>query len=691
MLRGEGLRTSYWWNRFVASDPDLARLKMGLRAVLGMGLSLGAITVAGRLLHQPTALGLVGVNVGMMAAISVQDPLLPQQRVTQLCMPLVAAVAVCLGALSSAHEVASALLFLGVIFLAVFARRFGPRGMALGMITFMTFFFALFFHASVAQLPWMLASIGIGGAIAYAVRFWLVPDGSNASLRRTFTIFRRTLPLLLADLSSALQVSGSRRWEWIIRHSLRRLHDGAMEVERNIEQADPATLAPGLRKEELREHLLELELSAERLASTLYRLLDWDTLSPEDCQNLRAKLATARRQVRDNHAPSPSLSGPAASATTAVEAALVEFQRVYARPLRSSSGVPLAAATEQPPKESEKPVLEGLHPSTRQAIQATVASGLAIIVGHMVSSTRWYWAVIAAFVVFNRASTQGDILLNAWQRILGTVVGVVAGLLVATAVSGHPNLELLLIFGCVFLSFYMMRVSYAWMAFWLTTLMAALYSLLGRYSPDLLYLRLWETLVGAGFGALVSVVLFPSRTGVRVRKAAAETLRDVASFLDAAATLPRQNGGAAIVERVRKIDAKLREVREAARPLSTRVSLVERETLRLVHALASVVFFARQLAHACSRRQADAERVHQLEVQLAESARSLAATLEGEQSGAALAPTEPPQVTPERLPRSEHGDTRTSPLVLHWLKRMDDALVEIRELLSVIGPRRLAR
>ncbi|MFY0573913.1 hypothetical protein ACN28S_05675 [Cystobacter fuscus] len=49
----------------------------------------------------------------------------------------------------------------------------------------------------------------------------------------------------------------------------------------------------------------------------------------------------------------------------------------------------------------------GLHPSTRQAIQVTVASVIAMAVGYAVSAERWYWAVITAFVIFTRTRSRG--------------------------------------------------------------------------------------------------------------------------------------------------------------------------------------------------------------------------------------------------------------------------------------------
>ncbi len=73
----------------------------------------------------------------------------------------------------------------------------------------------------------------------------------------------------------------------------------------------------------------------------------------------------------------------------------------------------------------------------RQAVQVGVATSLAIMAGELISPARWYWAVIAAFVVFAGTSSRGDVLSRGWARVVGTAGGLVAGMLLAFAVAGN--------------------------------------------------------------------------------------------------------------------------------------------------------------------------------------------------------------------------------------------------------------
>ena len=99
----------------------------------------------------------------------------------------------------------------------------------------------------------------------------------------------------------------------------------------------------------------------------------------------------------------------------------------------------------------------GLLLTTRQSIQVGVGTTLAIVGGELLSGQRWYWAVIAAFVVFANTSSRGDLLSRGWGRLVGTVGGIAAGMGLAAITSGHTVLSLVLLFACVFLALYLVR------------------------------------------------------------------------------------------------------------------------------------------------------------------------------------------------------------------------------------------
>ncbi|GCB51856.1 FUSC family protein [Streptomyces sp. NL15-2K] len=143
--------------------------------------------------------------------------------------------------------------------------------------------------------------------------------------------------------------------------------------------------------------------------------------------------------------------------------------------------------------------------TTRQAIQATAGAGFALVVGQLVSGQRWYWAVGATWWVFVNTTSRGETLVRGFRRVLGTVIGIGLGLLVAVPLDGAALPTAVLLTACVFGIFYTAAVSYTWMMLCVTVLAELLYGLLGVLDPALLALRFAETGIGA-LGAVLAVL-----------------------------------------------------------------------------------------------------------------------------------------------------------------------------------------
>ncbi|MGI5261554.1 FUSC family protein [Streptomyces angustmyceticus] len=150
--------------------------------------------------------------------------------------------------------------------------------------------------------------------------------------------------------------------------------------------------------------------------------------------------------------------------------------------------------------------------TTRQAIQATAGSAFALVVGQLLSEQRWYWAVGATWWIFVNTTSRGETLVRGFRRTLGTVIGIVVGLLVAVPLHGAPVPTVALIAVSVFGIFYTAAVSYTWMMLAVTLMATLLYGLLGVLDSDLLTLRLAETGVGALGAALAVVLVLPVTT-----------------------------------------------------------------------------------------------------------------------------------------------------------------------------------
>ncbi|MFK0170682.1 FUSC family protein [Streptomyces sp. NPDC090306] len=205
--------------------------------------------------------------------------------------------------------------------------------------------------------------------------------------------------------------------------------------------------------------------------------------------------------------------------------------------------------------------------TTRQAVQAVAGSGFALVAGQLISGQRWYWAVGATWWVFVNTASRGETLVRSFRRVLGTVLGIGLGLLVAVPVRGAEAPTAVLVAVCVFGIFYTAAVSYTWMMLWVTFMAGLLYGLLGVLEPGLLALRFAETGVGALGAALAVLFVLPVTTHAVTDAWIARALRCVHACTAEAAARLAGTEGADPAPRVAELEQLLGRVRLAVAPL----------------------------------------------------------------------------------------------------------------------------
>ncbi|MGV0042727.1 FUSC family protein [Mycobacterium colombiense] len=602
----------------IGSDPGLLRLRMATRTTAALGLSLLALFVLTRATGQPLTVALLGVVITMVASRSVNEPDPHQQRITMALLPLPAAVSITAAAVLAPHTVASDVAFVLVVFTAAYIRRYGARGRALGMVAFMSYFFTLYLRARLAELPWMIGAVAVGTVCTYVMSAYVMPDRPERVLRATIRALRARMAIVLDTTAEAVRTGRlDERRRRRMRARTIRLNETALMVQSQIEdKADPGTVWPGVTAEQLAPWLLDAELAIEWVATagrraaviacedpdsmpTPTRAALVDALTqlsrairlPEP-DGLRRAADRAQQLLDEQRGPADDEAGTAvrrlalaiinaASATSDVRA--IVDRVATGRPLDDGDGErPQPPEDAVPEEAAEEEPAAGLRPTTRQAVQVSVAASLAIVVGELVSPARWYWAVIAAFVIFAGTNSWGETLTKGWQRLLGTLLGVPCGVLVATLLTGHKTAALAGIFVCLFCAFYFMTVTYSLMTFWITTMLALLYGLLGQFSFGVLMLRIEETAIGAVIGATVAVVVLPTNTRTAIRSEARAFLTSLSALIEVStATMFGVQDSASPSEQARQLDRDLQQFRVTAKPLLAGVAgLAGRRSIR---------------------------------------------------------------------------------------------------------------
>lgn len=543
----------------IGSDPGLLRLRMATRTTAALGLSLLALWLLTRATGQPLTVALLGVVITMVASRSVNEPDPRQQRITMALLPVPAAVAITAAAVLAPHPVAGDVVFVLIVFAAAYIRRFGARGRALGTVC------------------------------TYVMTSHVLPDRPERVLRATIRALRARMAIVIDTTAEAVRTGRlDERRRRRMRARTIRLNETALMVQSQIEdRADPGTLWPGVTAEQLAPWLLDAELAIEWVATAGRRAAALGAELPEAA---RAELVSALTQLgRAIRLPEPgglrdaasrarrlldaaTDDRPAGTAVRRLALAIINAATATAdvRAIvdgAAGAAVPdVAGAAAEEPAEQEEEQPAGLRPTTRQAIQVSVAASLAIITGELVSPARWYWAVIAAFVIFAGTNSWGETLTKGWQRLLGTMLGVPAGVLVATLLTGHEAAALAGIFVCLFCAFYFMTVTYSLMTFWITTMLALLYGLLGQFSFGVLMLRIEETALGAVIGATVAVVVLPTNTRTAIRADTRAFLTSLSALIEACAAA-MSGSAASPSEQARQLDRDLQQFRVTAKPL----------------------------------------------------------------------------------------------------------------------------
>ncbi|MGX1516465.1 FUSC family protein [Streptomyces collinus] len=523
-------RTESLWDRLAAIDPGLMRLTSAMRAVLGATATLAVLTA----LHGSDTALLAGGFTAMVTSLAIGD-LHPRNQLITLGLgaPLFLTTLTA-GAVLTPYPTAAKMLFLLVIYLAVRARRFGARGLGLGIFGFMAFFLSQFTQARVVQLPQLAAAVLIAFGAVATVWYCASPRTTYGVLTRLRRAFDGRLRDVLRDTASMIAAgqdvhTRSRALE----RRLDRLHASVLLIEDFLDEhaVDQAT------DDLLLQHISRAEVAAQRLAVLSVRAARTQP-GPNELGQRTARQQLAERIQVLRHQPAvgtaPPLEhyeeqcevGPARrpsgsahvqdcfAAVDELTAALRDLgPRVGLRPERGT--LPRAPAAQQSQafaveRRGERDAGSRKPTATRQAFQVTAASALAIVGGHLLSPQLWYWAVAASWVVFIKNESTGAVLLQSLRRLTGTVIGVVVGYGLAALVGGDGPLLLVLLLVCMFGMFYTPSAAYWAVTFFITCTLSLLLALLGTFSVHVLLLRVEETALGVACGILAAVLVLPT-------------------------------------------------------------------------------------------------------------------------------------------------------------------------------------
>ncbi|HEY6931940.1 MAG TPA: FUSC family protein [Marmoricola sp.] len=498
---------------------------------------------------------LLGSLLAMNMATVIRQGPRRDTAVTAAWAPLAAALGAVLATLTAPRHWLSLALFVVVSAAAVWVRRFGAPWFAGGFIVWQAYFFTLYLHPPLAALPGMLVAIAVSGAWVTALLLTVLHADPERTLRRTVVALRARARSVVSHCLDVLHDPGEARVQ-ALRAQLVKLSEVTLLFDGQL--GDPRALPEGITAAGLRRWIVSVEISCEELASAavalaapgeavapatlalveeMLQVLGWGELGAA-----RDRIRALRAKPHDQLPAVRRLVGAADTLLTAVE----DWE--YGR-LRHQEGdgeyepvvgliggnLPGTTVAQEGDGRGRLTAPSTWSTTSRTALQAGLAAALALAAGELISSQRFYWAVIAAFVAFTGTATVGETVRKSVARIAGTVAGLVAAVGLAQVTAGHALVSLAALLGCIFLAFYLQALSYAAMIFFITLMLGELYGILNKFSDSVLLVRLAETAAGAAAGILVSLLVLPSRTRPTLVRARRLLLEDLAELAGACA------------------------------------------------------------------------------------------------------------------------------------------------------------
>ncbi|MEU5523026.1 FUSC family protein [Streptomyces sp. NPDC047860] len=634
-------------DHLVAFDPGLLRLTAALRTVGAIALTLAVLASLGFDITRLVA----GAMTAMVATFAIRERQRGAQAVTLAFGLPLALVSASLGAVLGERGLVGEAFFVVLIFCAVYSRRFGDRGTALGLIGFQAYFVSLFVGASVSELPGLWVALAVAFASSALVRFAVLPVTPTRVLERLRQAFRARLGQLVSAHLALLDAGPDEVDKALeeVREGTARLHETALMIQSRLEEGTPDEQTARL----VQRRIADAEIAAERLGLLLLSARSAeraDTLTlhlpgapapevgrlpgpDEAIDRLRRDLLALRALVLWTGTAGTGMAHlrnrllayrdeenlpPASPAVQDVFRAIGETARAVMGlrvaldgPQDESDDSPATArsreeldaedaaidAGEEPEPEASRTGLQ--RPTTRAAVQVTVGSVLAIVGGELLSKGRWQWAVLTCWIVFINTASTGEILVKGYRRLLGTVFGVAAGIALAAVVGRHTLAAFLLVLVLIFAMFYTAPLSHTLMSFFVTAMLGLLYTLLHTYSWEVLVLRLEETALGAACGAVAAALVLPVNTDRRTNELLVTVLERLAEVTEAAVGQLSGGPAADLLDKARELDQALGDLRGATRPLTHPVTPLRarRANARYVVALLETcAYHARSLA-----------------------------------------------------------------------------------------------
>ncbi|RIW34698.1 FUSC family protein [Bacillus salacetis] len=630
-----------WVGRFLASDPGRKRFQTAGKTTISIiSAVFTMIWVLNAADYGTITPAIVAGMVGLFGIMLVMDDTVSKKKITTFMIALSAALGITLGSLFAPYAIFLNALMVTIIFCAFYFSRFQIRYFSMGMAGFMSTYFSSILNLDAAHLTWFYIGIACGSGYAFLYNF-VIFKGSAQSLRRGMRSFHIQSNLTLNLLIQWIEEPGnSDKKKKLLYKNVLRLNEYSRLVASEIKEEDLTKLWPGISSSQLRLYIFDTEMLIQTLTGSVEKLRE---LGAFEHKHVQVLVVWVIRSLRDaevlSKSYSPSVLQDAEKSVQALRLLLTEILNAeekperWVYPLRRIESIanhvvnsavtiqqllnspPIADVNEKENEPDEEKQLEKsedkddsgtIKPATRKAIQGLVAGVLAIIVGNIISPLQPYWVLLTTFIIQIGTESVGRTYVKGFQRSLGTVIGAGFGFAAAKVVSGHPLLEVILLFLVIFMMFYVFPVSYTWMSFFITMLIAFMYDLLlGGISAALIGARVIDTIAGALIALLVSAYVLPKKTKGKVTETFDDFLDELKNYTTDYLSSFIEDQAEELTDQAFELDQKLQVIKDEAQSLLQRPDSARKSGIsRWMMIVTAINYYAKHLLASSHRHKA---------------------------------------------------------------------------------------
>ncbi|WP_165996467.1 FUSC family protein [Bacillus sp. Cs-700] len=625
-----------WWARLAAADPGRTRLHQAARITISVFSSVMFMLWLTATLEMSFTPAILAGVVSLLSLLLVNDDTDKKKKITALLLVISSMIWLTVRTYLSSIPFMTDGLFLLVIFFAYYLQHYGFRYFGIFMIAFLSIYFSTLLNLQPPDLPGFIIGILVGGGFSYLYHFILFKNKPKRQLSRSMNSFHIQTNLTLDLVLDAIADPTPNRYRaLLLKRDVKKLNEYAQVISSQLTTTDPGEVWPGIDAEQLRMYVFDAEMLIETLYPAVKRMKELHALEHNEVRKLLYQLVESVRdaEVLRSH----DIVGNLKQTENVIEELknqLIELRvsdhqnkdwlwlirriESIANHLVDSSielGERRIANIEEKERleDAEEIKKENVNieekakqprAATIKALQAIVAGAVAIFLGYFLSPAHQYWVLLSAFVVLLGTDTVGMTLQKAFQRSLGTIFGAIAGFGLAHLLAGQVILELIALFCCIFMAFYLLSISYAMMMFWMTMLIAIMYDfILGGITEQILMARVFDTLAGAFIGFLAAAIIYPKSTRDKVANTAEDFLTKLSTYVtDYLESFTDGKKHYDFTNQAFGIDEQMRKIAEDARPLRNRPAILARSGIeRWLTVLTAINYFAKHLLASTNR------------------------------------------------------------------------------------------